>query len=89
MIFNLYLLSSLAFSKLVEDKDSSLTGKVLWEFYEWKRQQVGAAEFQHGHQSTEFTHNDIGLDNMLSYLDIDQLDLGFWQMLGYEGVPRI
>ncbi|RFU27780.1 hypothetical protein B7463_g8565, partial [Scytalidium lignicola] len=50
----------------------------LWEFYEWKRLAVGAAEFQEAPPLP----NDTGI-SMVSFLDLEQLDADFWQMLSY------
>jgi hypothetical protein len=50
-----------------------LTEKVLWDFYEWKQFSVGAPEFQQVQSSV------VGMvDNMLSFLDVEQLDSAFW-----------
>ena len=52
---------------------SMLTKKVLWDFYEWKQLSVGAPEFQQVQPSV------FGMvDNMLSFLDIEQLDSASW-----------
>ncbi|KAH8819382.1 hypothetical protein F5884DRAFT_10208 [Xylogone sp. PMI_703] len=57
--------------------------EVLWDFYEWKRMAVGAAEFQEAPPPP----NDTGLNNMVSFLDLEQLDADFWQMLNYTNGP--
>lgn len=52
---------------------------MLWDFYEWKRAAVGAAEFQEALPPA----NDTGIGNMVSFFDLEQLDAEFWQMLSY------
>ena len=50
-----------------------LTGKVLWDFYEWKQLSVGASEFQQVQPSVAGM-----VDNMMSFLDFEQLGTAFW-----------